>query len=139
MADSKDKKKLITSLVSKQVNLRALPGFWVVVKQARGHEILSRAQFLKGIRYVWSENGDVRKESDIRREEVVREEMWLTFCDSNMAWEEDEKELAQGISRDEFYELWGRLPWDVIEEWYQVVLELNPNWNPFPEMGLGES
>lgn len=113
----------------------------VYITPASYREDLLRGQYLQDNRYVANAVGQISQNVRVNQYGLKAEEIWITYHHAELACMEiqDGKEVEiqpfkpkAEMTKSEFMRLLGRLPSDVVLEWYSKVLLVNPDWKyPF--------
>lgn len=124
---------------------------WVVVKEARSGEIARRDALWSEFAIERDEHGEIKLEHyKVPGTRATFVDCYLTFVDSNIDYKHrkrdangrpvlgtdgspvmvTEKMFKAGMSQSEFEARFAKLPSQMMREWHDHVLRLNPDWNP---------
>lgn len=108
---------------------------WVMVKPITYREDMQRGEILKQRQF--TETAAAQTMQGLNMYALRAGELWLTYHSCCIVLEDEEGNTSEPfkpveeMTRREFMEALGNLPSEVVVEWYNAMLEVNPDWR-FP-------
>lgn len=107
------------------------PDTFVEVRQANFAEEMERSKLLTTGKMSWREGGqEVTQHQEVSVAQIRAKDIYLTYVDSNIQGEDGKPLFKDSMREAKFMKVLGLLPAELILEWHDFVIQVNPDWAP---------